>query len=251
MRKLLMICAIIVLTSSSAAAQVGAFTFKAGKSDFRLDEVAKSFVTSGGGLVQIVESAFAGTGGLGAEFQVFSESFRWSFNFGAEYRAANLFGSGGFHAKYAPDAQNPVFGPDTVIKDATAYFRSTIGFGFTPIKMGPAFLIISPNLDLQWGQRVFLDDAYKAYLARGGFSQPEDFKWENSLLVGYVVRATAGMQLSDDYALTFSPGGLWTYRFNESYQGNQYSGITSGGKSFGYEFSFGLMKTFPVTFTRW
>lgn len=222
-------------------AQTTLFTYKTSYSDFDFKDVAKTFVTTGGDLAQVVRDRFSGTGGLGAEMMHLSESGRASFNFGAEYKSSNLFGSGGFRIRYSPTSQRPDFSnaTETTVKDQTAYFRSTVGFGINLLPKTRVFFYINPNIDVQYGQRVFLEDAYAAFQAKG-FSDPGDFKVENGLLLGGVARAHIGLWLSDDLALTLSPAAAWSHRFVESYQGLNYNGVSSSGRAFGYDFSFGL-----------
>ena len=57
-----------------------------GYSDFRFDQVVRSFVTQGGDLVQLIQDAFSGTTGLGGEFLQFSESGHFLVSASAEYR---------------------------------------------------------------------------------------------------------------------------------------------------------------------
>jgi len=126
------------------------------------------------------------------------------------------------------------------VKDATSYFRTTLGFGVNPIGGDGVFLFLAPNVDMQYGQKVYMEDAYREFVKRG-YSRPEDFKVERSLLVGGALRLHAGVWLSDSVGLVFSPGAVWSYRFDEAYQGYEYQGAEYSGTSFGYEFSFGLI----------
>jgi len=92
-----------VMLPASASGQSQAVSFKAGYSDFRLDQVVRSFVTEGGDLVQLIQAAFAGTVGIGGEFLQFFQGHHFMVAASAEYRSADLFGSSrGFTAKYAP-----------------------------------------------------------------------------------------------------------------------------------------------------
>ena len=234
-----------VMLPTPALGQSQAVSFKAGYSDFRFDQVARSFVTEGGGLVQLIQAAFAGTAGIGGEFLQFFKNHHLMVTASAEYRSADLFGgSGGFTAKYAPHelGPNPDWEslPGVEVKDATSYFRSTLGFGVSPIGGDGLFLFLAPNFDMQYGQRVYMEDAYRAFEERG-YSQPGDFKVERSLLVGGGIRVHAGVWLTDSFGLMFSPGAVWSYRFDETYQGYEYQGAEFSGMSFGYEFSFGLV----------
>jgi hypothetical protein len=215
--------------------------FRAGYSDFRFDEVARSYVTQGGDFVQLVRDRFAGTGGIGGEYTYISESGRGMITFGAEYRSSNLFGSGGFKGRFSPDTIQVPWAQATeiTISDATAFFRSTMGFGLNVLPGSRLFMYLNPNLDIQWGQRVFLEDAYKAFVDKG-YNDPGDFKVENGLLFGFAGRVNTGVWLSDDVALVLSPGYVYSHSFRESYTGIQYDGVTDQGSSWGYEFSFGL-----------
>ncbi len=240
---LLSATALLILSTSPARgdAQSTLLTYKTSYSDFDLKDVAKTFVTSGGNLAEVVRDRFSGTGGLGAEMMHLNSSGRFSFNFGAEYKSSNLFGSGGFRIRYSPNVQLPDFrgSTETKVKDQTAYFRSTFGFGVNLLPQSRVFFYMNPNLDVQYGQRVFLEDAYAAFQSKG-FNDPGDFKVENGVLIGGVARAHVGLWLSENLALTLSPAAAWSYRFDESYQGLNYNGVTSSGRSFGYDFSFGL-----------
>lgn len=225
--------------------QSQAVSFKVGYSDFRFDQVARSFVTQGGDLVQLIQAAFAGTAGLGGEFLQFSENRHFLVSASAEYRSADLFGSSRvFTARYASQelGRNPDWEslPGVEVKDVTSYFRTTIGVGLNPLGGGGLFLFLVPNIDMQYGQRVYMEDAYREFV-KHGFSQPGDFRVERSLLVGGGLRIHAGAWLSDSFALMFSPGAVWSYGFDEAYQGYEYQGAEFTGRSFGFEFSFGLV----------
>ena len=69
------------------------------------------------------------------------------------------------------------------MNDVTSYFRTTFGVGLNPIGGDGLFLFLVPSIDMQYGQRTYMEDAYQAFV-ENGYSQPGDFRIERSLLVG-------------------------------------------------------------------
>lgn len=234
-----------VMFPTPGLSQSQAVSFKMGYSDFRFDQVTQSFKTPDGGAVQLVQDALSGTSGIGIDFLQFSTNGHFMLSVSADYRSANLFGSSGsFTMQYAPQelGTDPDWGtrPEVEVRDQTSYFRTTIGVGLSPISDRGILLFLTPNIDVQYGHLVHLEDAYQAFLDNG-FSQPGDFRVDRSLLVGGGARLNAGMWLGSRIGLVFSPGVVWSYRFDEAFQGYTYLGAEPKGWSFGYEFSFGLM----------
>lgn len=238
---LVVFIATLFLFPSKAYSQSQIIGFKAGYSDFRFDEVIKSYITQEGGLLELTRNQFAGTGGLGGDFIYISENKRFMGIVGAEYKSSNLFGSSGFSAKYSPpDLELEEESQELRIRDVSSFFRTTYGFGINLLPDIPFFAYVNPNLDIQYGQKVFMEDAYQAFVDRG-YSDPGDYKVENSILIGVAGRLHTGFWLDNKWALSFSPGIVWAYRFDESFTGFQYQGIESQGPSWGLDFSFSLL----------
>lgn len=228
---------------NEAAAQ-SYFGLRVGHSDFRLDDVAQSFVTQSGNLVEVVKERFAGSSAIGADMVYLDGRMSW--NIGAEYRSANVFGNSGFELKYSGldvDVGEPVSTPTenaTQIDDLTEYFRSTVGFGVNLVPQNRWFFFyVNPNLDVQYGRKLFLKDAFRA-VADGGVDV-DQIRIESSLLLGFVGRVNAGIWLDETVGLALSPGFSWVKRFEETLSREGYSEVTASGSSMSYEFTVSLL----------
>ena len=231
-----------------ALSQWHAMSLKMGYADFQFEETAQVFGTPDGGAVRSVRSAFSGTTGIGFEMMQAFGNGHFMLSIGADYRSANLFGSGGsFTMQYAPEEHIsvPVWDtrPEVKVKDLTSYFRTTISVGLSPIRDNAVFVFLAPNIDMQYGQKVYMEQAYQEFL-RKGYSEPGDFAVDRSLTVGGGARLHVGMWLGN-FGLMFSPGVSWSYRFDERFSGYTHLGVTPRGWSFAYDFSFGLLSKLP------